>query len=116
MSRAMLTAGEARAKALQDIVVLREIRDIEEAVLLAVGQGLMSVTITDSSTMANSDSSSAGYVLAAEYFSVWSGASADRPKILQMDKVIKYFSDLGYTISRQTNADTGSTFKWVLAW
>lgn len=112
----MLTAAEARAKALQDIIVLREIRDIEEAILEAANSGDMEATVTDSSTMTNSDTSSSGYSTAAEYFDVWAGSSADRPKTLQMDKVIKYFSDLGYTIDRKTNSDTNSTFKWVVAW
>jgi hypothetical protein len=112
----MLTAGEARAKALQDLAILREIRDIEEAVLEAIANGEMQVTITDSSTVTNSDPTSTGYLTAVEYFDVWAGTTADRPKTLQMDKVIKYFSDLGYTIDRKTNTSTNNTFNWVLAW
>lgn len=116
MSRVMLTAGEARAKALQDLVILREIRDIEEAILSAAADGELQVDITDTTTMAKSDSADPGYSLATEYFDTWQGTEDDRQKIAQMNKVITYFAGLGYAIERRTNADTDTTIVWVVAW
>jgi hypothetical protein len=115
MSRIMLTAAEARVKSLQDIYVLREIRDIEEQVLLAAADGAVEVTIVNTSTMAK-NAADVGYALAAEYYDTWLATRADRQKTLQMNKVIQYFSDLGYTIDRQSNPNTGTTFQWVVAW
>lgn len=115
MSRVMLTAAEARAKSLQDIVVLREIRDLEEEILLATADGEVEVTVSVTSTMAKG-SSDTGYAMATEYFDTWTGARDDRQKYLQMEKVTNYFSDLGYTIDRRINATTNTTFKWVIAW
>lgn len=115
MSRIMLTANEARAKSLQDIIILREIRDIEEAVLVACAAGEVEVTLATTTTMAK-NLSDEGYVTATEYFDTWTSARDDRQKYLQMESVIKYFSDLGYAIERRTNNATGATFKWVVAW
>jgi hypothetical protein len=111
----MLTAGEARAKALNDLIVLREIRDIEEEILLASAQGLVSVEISQTSTMCKLPSD-AGYSVATEYYDSYAGARDDRPKYLQMEKVLSYFSDLGYTIDRKQNSGTGTTFSWLVNW
>lgn len=116
MSRVMLTAGEARAKALQDLIVLREIRDLEEEIIQAAGLGQYSVTVTTTTTMAKNSSGALGYALATEYFDTWTGSRDDRAKAIQMDKVISYFADLGYTIERQTSSTTNTTFKWAIFW
>lgn len=115
MSRVMLTASEARLKALQDIYVLREIRDLEEAVLFAAADGAVEVTVSTTSTMAKNPTDT-GYALATQYYNTWTGVNDDRQKTLQMTKVIQYFSDLGYTIDRQVNSTSQTTFQWVIAW
>jgi hypothetical protein len=115
MSRVMLTASEARVKSLQDIFVLREIRDLEEEILMASADGAVSVVVVTTSTMAK-NAADVGYNLAAEYFDAWTGSREDRQKTLQMNKVVQYFTDLGYTIDRQTNPNTQTTFQWVVAW
>jgi len=40
----------------------------------------------------------------------------DRAKTDQMNQVISYFENLGYTISRLTNSATNKTFKWVISY
>jgi len=115
MSRVMLTASEARLKSLQDVYVLREIRDLEEEVILAATAGAVEVIVATTSTMAK-NSTDTGYPLATEYFDTWNNSRDDRQKTLQMAKVIQYFSDLGYTIERQINPVTQTTFQWILAW
>lgn len=115
MSRIMLTANEARAKSLQDIIILREIRDIEEAILEACDLSQVQVELEVTTTMAKV-ASSPGYMTAIEYYDTWTSARDDRQKYLQMESVIKYFTDLGYAIERRVNIATGTTFKWVVAW
>ena len=51
-----------------------------------------------------------------DYFSVWQGVTNDRAKTDQMNQVISYFENLGYTISRLTNSATNKTFKWVISY
>jgi transketolase len=111
----MLTASEARLKSLQDVYVLREIRDLEEEVILAATAGEVEVIVATTSTMAK-NSTDTGYALSTEYFDTWNNSRDDRQKTLQMAKVIQYFSDLGYTIERQINPVTQTTFQWILAW
>ena len=50
------------------------------------------------------------------YYSVWQGVTNDRPKTDQMNQVILYFQNLGYTIDRLINTNTNKTFKWVISY
>lgn len=115
MSRVMLTASEARLKSLQDIHVLREIRDLEEEIIMAAADGALEVTVSTTSTMAKNPTD-VGYALATEYYNTWIGSNEDRQKRLQMAKVTQYFLDLGYTVDRQINPVSQTTFQWVVAW
>ena len=56
-----------------------------------------------------------------DYYAVWSNCSASNPLLVrpyedQMSAVIKYFTDLSYTITRSVNPATGNTFSWVIKW
>lgn len=56
-----------------------------------------------------------------DYYSVWTNCPVSnnlliRPYEDQMSAVIKYFTDLGYTITRTVNPVTGNTFSWVIKW
>lgn len=61
------------------------------------------------------------YAASRDYFLVWqnsapSSALLVRPYQDQMAAVIKYFTDLGYTITRETNPTTTNTFQWRVLW
>jgi hypothetical protein len=101
----MLTAVQARNKAQNDLTIFNEVRDIEEAVLSACIDGVYNITL-DSTTMTTS----------VIYANVWKGVVADRSKEIQMSAVIKYFTDLGYSIERRSNTTTGTTFDWQVFW
>jgi hypothetical protein len=101
----MLTASQARNKAQNDLTIFTEVRDIEEAILTACANGIYNVTV-DSTTMTSS----------ALYANVWKGVTSDRSKEIQMSAVVKYFTDLGYSIDRRANTTTGSTFDWQVYW
>jgi len=101
----MLTATEARAKAQNDVTIFTEIRNIEDAVLSAISDGLYSVEVMDTAM-----------TLSVTYCNVWQGVTDDRAKYIQMNLVVTYFTDLGYGIERRKNASTGNTFKWIISW
>lgn len=51
-----------------------------------------------------------------DYFNCWQGNVTSRPKTDQMNQVINYFQQLGYTIERVTNTSTNKTLKWVISY
>jgi len=105
MKNVMLTATEARSKAQNDLVIFNEVRNIELAILTASANGLYQIVIDDT-TM----------TISAIYCNVWKGVTPDRAKEIQMASIIKYFTDLGYSIDRRTNPVTGTTFDWQIYW
>ena len=113
MKYIMLTATQARAKSQNDSLVFNEIRDIEDAILTAISNGIYEATVSGTGMTATVSPNS---LTAMVYFNIWQGSIDDRAKYLQMGQVITYFTDLGYSIERRTNALTGNTFKWVISW
>ena len=101
----MLTASEARSKAQNDVVIFNETRNIEDAILEAVADGQYKAEVTGTTI-----------TLSVTYYNVWQGVTDDRAKYIQMGNIVTYFTDLGYSIERRTNPDTGNTFKWVISW
>lgn len=133
----MITAAQARSKARNDWIIYNEIRAIERAILLATGatESYMGVVLTNTimtGEVQDSASSEGDDILVVEadipledenpqivarlYNQVWQGARTDRAKDLQMAEIVKYFTDLGYSINRKTNRSTGDTFKWIIYW
>jgi hypothetical protein len=113
MKNVMLTATEARAKTQNDLLIFNETRDIEIAILTAIDNRLYSADITGTRMTATTGDN---LVPARLYFQTWQGAIEDRAKAIQMNQIIKYFTDLGYSIERRTNPNTGDTFKWLVSW
>jgi hypothetical protein len=109
----MLTATQARAKSQNDALVFNEVRDIEDAILTSIGNGLYEATVSGTTMTATVSPDS---LTAIVYFNTWQGSIDDRAKFIQMSQVITYFTDLGYAIERRTNSLTGNTFKWVISW
>lgn len=101
----MLTASQARNKAQNDLIIFNEVRSIELAILTAVAAGSYEIVLTNTVM-----------TTASSYYNVWRGNSSDRAKEKQMSAIIQYFTDLGYTIDRKTNATTGNTFNWTIYW
>ena len=133
MSSPFLIATEARAKSRNDLVVFAEIRSIEEAIISAVTEGGWSAVDVTGTTMtwpeytgsvaddvlkvANAvEPTEEQYNEAVYYYGVWTGTEDNRAKNSQMNTVINYFTDLGYSIDRIVNSTTGETFRWVISW
>ena len=73
---------------------------------IGVGQGSISIS---------------SYPASLDYYAVWknlavSDQSIVRPYGDRMDTVINYFTNYGYTITRQTNPATGNTLQWSVQW
>tara|TARA_B100002019_G_scaffold263866_1_gene252225 strand:- start:234 stop:863 length:630 start_codon:yes stop_codon:yes gene_type:complete len=51
-----------------------------------------------------------------DYFNCWEGNVQSREKTDQMNQVILYFQNLGYTIQRIKNTNTNKNFKWVISY
>ena len=78
-------------------------------VTIGAGTANTDLGLTAGTTSATNPSS-------VDYFSVWQSVTNDRAKTDQMNQVISYFENLGYTISRLTNTATTKTFKWVISY
>lgn len=115
------SASEARTLSRDNLFIFREIRDIEEQILIAQQNETFEVTV-DSTGMTSADGDFMhdhllpGQSLAEEYYRVWKMLETDSVKLEQMNIVIKYFKDLSYSIVRQTNPSTLDTFVWVVKW
>jgi hypothetical protein len=52
-----------------------------------------------------------------DYYSMWSGLTADRKKLYEYTQVIHHFQGLGYSIITKQNTDSAQvTFKWEIYW
>lgn len=61
------------------------------------------------------------YPSSRDYFKVWKGQSPSNSQLVrpyedQMNTVISYFTNLGYTINRLTNTSTNATMTWKVQW
>jgi len=110
-----INAKQAREKARKDSTIQSETAVIENAILTAAEANTLTVTISDNSIMTES-TDSAGKIIAATYYTNWQGGASDATKLDQMAQVIKYFVDLGYSIHRQLNTVSTTTFEWVVSW
>ncbi len=50
------------------------------------------------------------------YWQIWAGATTNKPISSQLNTVLSYFKNLGYTIIIQTNPQTGNTIQWKICW
>ena len=201
----MISAADAKLQGQGTLVILKEVRAIEEVVLTAINSSLLSATISDDTVMTmstpsinvtgtlngptltigdtfslnettvtlsgtninsvvddintlaitgitasktavagalkiDSDNTNFSLIIAAgtgtvladlgivastttatavskDYYTVWKNTTINTTYVQQMAEVIKHFTDLGYTILRQSNAITSnSTFKWSVTW
>lgn len=95
--------------------VLEEVRTLEDRILEAQIDGIvLSVTVNDSPFGVGSQICSG--ISPVTYFRVWKGVEENDVAEYQMNTVIEYFQNLGYSIVRQTNPDTQQTLMWYIRW
>tara|TARA_B000000609_G_scaffold71728_1_gene53744 strand:+ start:775 stop:1119 length:345 start_codon:yes stop_codon:yes gene_type:complete len=110
-----VTAKQAREKARKDTTIQAETAALEAAVFSAVDNNLLTVTHGGTTTMTHT-TAGAQLTLAQAYYSVWQGTTTNTAYADQMNEVIKYFTDLGYSIHRIQNPNETTVFQWVISW
>lgn len=92
-------------------------------VVISAPQGLNGnvATATASIGIGQGTFSIHAYPASRDYFAAWKGTTMSnsvllRPYVDRMDTIVQYFTDLGYTINRQTNPATGNTLQWAVKW
>jgi hypothetical protein len=50
------------------------------------------------------------------YWQVWAGAATDKAIDIQLNTVMSYFTNLGYTVVIQSNPTTNNTIQWKICW
>ncbi len=107
-----ISAQQARTTARNDLTIFDETSALMRQIIVDAGTGAYQTIVSDGTTMTESDPTPTA--AAQAYFNVWQGTVTDIGKVDQMKQVISYFENLGYTIARQTNTSTNTTFKWVI--
>jgi hypothetical protein len=103
-------AKTSREIARQLPLINEEANQLEQAILEASRDGLLSVTVNDTlMTTPNTPE-------AQSYYQTWRGNIVNEVERDQMDVVIRYFRDKGYVINRVTNTSTLNTFNWIIRW
>jgi hypothetical protein len=101
-------AEQARSGSRNNVIIHQEIREIEEAILVAIDAGALMVSITTTRMTAVGT----GEV----YFNVWMETQENRSLLDQMTSILIYFKDLGYSVTRKTNLDAPQRFLWEIMW
>jgi hypothetical protein len=103
------TASNANMLSFNTSLVFNEIRTLERKVLDQIALQLFTATVNTGTVMTASDTGQA-------YYNSWKATSVNKVLDDQMNTVIKYFQDLGYSIVRKLNTNTNNTFFWELKW
>ena len=104
-------AGLVASKNTANQLVLTYTAPAATAWQFVVGAGTGTANADLGLTAATSTASNPASV---DYFNCWQGNVASRPKTDQMNQVILYFENLGYSIQRLKNTTTNKTFKWEI--
>jgi hypothetical protein len=99
-----ITASQARLGARNNLIIHEEIRDIEYAILKAIDLGQLSVKISNTQM-----------TFVTDYYKVWQKQIYNSVLEDQMDVVITYFTNLGYSITRKESS-SNIQFYWELFW
>lgn len=114
------SAEEAITQSADSYIITQEVFIILLNILNAIAFSMRSCTVSATtvtpvigvditgSIMTNTDTST------ETYYDVWQGTITDQVKTAQMEAVIKYFTKLGYSISRKS-ADS-QTMYWSVTW
>lgn len=112
----MYTAREARELALDKRAIFNEIARVEPYVLNAIEDGALTATVgPDSDTPLTQ-----GFTNDPDYYGAYSDpltnrTDADKKMVAQMNEVIGYFQQKGYTVTR-TKVEGVNKFNWVISW
>jgi len=106
MANIFTNAAKARENTRNNTAIHSEIRAIESAVLAGVDAGFLTATVSSGTIMTDN----------TDYYKAYYGIVDDRALIDQIDVVIRYFRDLGYSIKLSESTSTFNTLVWTIAW
>ena len=104
-------AGLVASKNTANQLVLTYTAPAATAWQFVVGAGTGTANADLGLTAATSTASNPASV---DFFNCWEGNVPSRPKTDQMNQVILYFQNLGYSIQRLKNTTTNKTFIWEI--
>jgi hypothetical protein len=114
----MLSATDVRTQTINSVATETEIFIINLNILNTTLAGSSTVSVTRTSNTEVNGSYVIGSPMttatANAYYSVWQGNTLSTNKAAQMNKVIDYFTKLGYTINRRS--DDGASLYWLISW
>jgi len=114
----MLSAIDVRTQTINSVTTETEIFLINLNILTSTAAGNSTVLVTRTSNSAVNGSYVTGTPMTTAtgnvYYSVWQGNTASTNKTAQMNKVIDYYTRLGYTINRRS--DDGISLYWLISW
>lgn len=116
------SATVSRQRSQNNLLLAQEIMLLELAVLDAIANNTISVTVDHTTTATVNGAAVTATPMTADdatgqsYFSVWSGATDSDLLTWQMDQVIAHFESLNFSITRLTNTTTDNTFNWKISW
>ena len=111
------TASQLRTDSLDKLAILREIRAIEEEILLAQNRNELAVNITNSPFTFFDLLLPAIPIQKSElYYTAWKTENQFKLENAQMSEVIDYFKNRGYSIMRKLNSVSNKTFYWEIKW
>lgn len=113
----MISASDAKTQNINSVTTETEIFLINLNILKNVNVGNNTVVVNNISNTEVNGTYVIGTpmsIVANTYYNVWQGITADNYKTYEMNKVIDYFTKLGYTINRKS--DDMEHLYWQITW
>ena len=112
----MISAVEARTESMANVNVETEIFIITVNILSAVAAGQLNAIVAGETETTIMETTITGSPMTTSqiYYDSWQSVVIDPPKTSEMNKVIDYFTKLGYAVSRQSN--DGMHIFWNISW
>lgn len=114
------SAAQAREQSQGNAIIAQEVFTLELAVITAMATTELSVTFGATDTVLMNAITITGSIMTnadatgQSYYDVWKSTVISQVQTEQMDEVIAYFQDKGFTISRKSTTNT--EFFWDITW
>ena len=114
------TGTQARERAQNNNLLNQQIAIMEIAILDAITAGTFSASVTNTSTVTIQGTTITGSPMTdndtegQNFYKAFQGTTTDAVRVEQMNEVIAYFQNKGYTIVRKSSS--GTYFYWEITW
>jgi hypothetical protein len=110
----MLTSTELTTSTINNTNVETEIALLNVNILSVANTKTVTVTRTSNTNVNGTTVTGTPMTTSNVYYSVWQNSTTDTFKLAEMQKVIDYYSKLGYTINRIS--DDLVHLSWKISW